>query len=277
MENVSVLMSLYAKERPEPLKESLESIWAQTCRPAEIVLVIDGPIGRELAAVVSGFEQRSASDPGAPRFITVKLPANVGLGRALNEGLRHCSHAIVARMDTDDICVASRFEKQLEVMKSRPEISLCGTWIDEFIGSPNNIVSTRRLPENPAEIAEYAKARSPVNHPTVMFRKEDVIRAGGYMHFPLFEDYHLWIRMLSAGMKFCNIPESLLLFRASDDMYGRRGGWKYARTCMRLQKYMHSIGFIGFGQAISNSLIRGTVYLLPGGMRKWFYRTFLRK
>ena len=133
-------------------------------------------------------------------------------------------------MDTDDIASPDRFEKQLEAFRRFPQVEVVSAWIDEFSGEKNNITSTRKLPEYPYEIYKYAKKRCPVNHPVVMFRKNSILLAGGYRHFPLFEDYYLWIRLLLNGVKFYNVQESLLYFRTSPDMYKRRGGFRHALT-----------------------------------------------
>lgn len=99
-------------------------------------------------------------------------------------------------MDTDDIAVPDRFEKQLKIFETFPQVDVVSSWIDEFEGTPEHIISTRKLPEYPFQIYKYAKKRCPINHPAAMFRKSAVLLAGGYQLFPLFEDYYLWIRLL---------------------------------------------------------------------------------
>ena len=122
----SVLLSLYYKENPIFLRESLHSVFGQTLQPDEVILVEDGPLTPALYEVVEEF---------AGRYSTIKrivLEKNRGLGNALSEGLKHCSCDLVARMDTDDICKPERFARQLAFMESHPEISVVGAWIDEF-------------------------------------------------------------------------------------------------------------------------------------------------
>lgn len=267
----SVLLSLYLKEQPSFLKQCLDSILTQTILPNEIVLVKDGPLTSELDAVVSDYVRRCSV------LKVVALPQNVGLGRALNEGLKHCSYELVARMDTDDVAKPYRFQRQLEVFERQPEIDICSAWIDEFEGACSHVVSTRRLPETHEEIAAYAKSRSPINHPVVMFKKSAVLAAGGYQHFPLFEDYYLWVRMLMNGARFYNIQESLLFFRFSPAMFKRRGGWKYAMDERRFQSLLRQKGFISWGGYVKNVGIRLTTRLMPNGLRAWMYKRLLRK
>lgn len=270
MMNFSVLLSLYVKEQPTYLKLSLDSIFSQTLLPTEIILVKDGLLTKELDEVVEEFCSKSSI------IKVVSLSKNQGLGKALNEGLKHCSYDLVARMDTDDIAKPDRFEKQLKVFQDNPNIDIVSSWIDEFESDVCNILSTRKLPETHEGICRYAQKRNPVNHPVVMFKKSAVIAAGGYQHFPLFEDYFLWVRMLLNGSKFYNIQESLLYFRASTDMFKRRGGFKYACTEARFQWRIHRLGFISLPRTCLNVLVRFGTRIIPNHLRSWIYKKMLR-
>ena len=267
----SVLLSLYIKEQPSHLIQCLDSLFSQTLLPTEIILVKDGPLTAELDAIVFDYAVRY------PVLKVVALPQNQGLGRALNEGLKHCSYDIVARMDTDDIAKPERFEKQIAVFQKHPELDLVGAWIDEFENTPQHILSVRKVPETSGEIYEYGKRRCPINHPVAVFRKKAVAAAGGYMHYPLFEDYYLWARMLVSGAKFYNFQESLLWFRTTPDVYRRRGGWRYAMTEIRLQFLFVGIGYIGFGTFLKNLVIRFLVRIIPNKLRSFIYKHLLRK
>lgn len=267
----SVLLSLYKKEHPSQLRQSLNSLFSQTLPPNEIILVKDGPLTAELDAVVSDYAARYSI------LKVVPLPQNQGLGKALNEGLKHCSYDLVARMDTDDIAKPERFERQIKVFEEHPELDLVGAWIDEFEGTPQHVLSVRRVPETSAQILAYCKSRCPVNHPVVMFRKSAVQVAGGYQHFPLFEDYYLWVRMLKNGAKFYNIQESLLFFRTSPDMFKRRGGLKYAMDELRFQNMMRKIGMIDWKRFIMNVAIRFPARIIPNSLRGFLYKKIMRK
>ena len=266
----SVLMSVYYKENSSYLRESLSSVFSQSLQPSEVVLVEDGPLTKDLDTVVEEFATKH------PNLKIIFLPVNSGLGTALNEGLKHCSYEIVARMDSDDVCKPDRFEKQIGYMHRHPEIDVCSAWIDEFQTDVDNIISTKRLPETDKEIFEYGKRRCPINHPVSVFRKSAVFAAGGYLHYPLFEDYYLWARMLVRGAKFYNFQESLLWFRTTPSMFQRRGGWNYAITEIRLQFLFVGIGYIGFGRFLKNVIIRFSVRIMPNSIRTFIYNLFLR-
>lgn len=270
MQDFSVLLSVYFKERPDWLRQSLESIFAQTILPREIILVEDGPLPPELEAVVVEFEQRYSM------LKVIRIPENQGLGCALNEGLKYCSCEWVARMDSDDIAKPERFERQIGFMTEHPDISVCSSWVDEFIDNPGNTVSQRRLPETAAELCRFGRRRNPINHPAVMFRKSSVLAVGGYEHFPLFEDYWLWARMIVAGCKMYNIQQSLLWFRISSDVYRRRGGWRYAMTEVRFQYRLWRLGYIGILQLMANSFTRFCIRVMPNEMRRRLYVKMVR-
>ena len=267
----SVLMSLYAKEQPSFLRKSLDSIFSQSCRANEVILVEDGPLTSNLYSILDEYCARY------PELKRVPLSVNGGLGNALNIGLSHCKNELVARMDTDDIAKPDRFEKQLAIFEKYPQVDVVSCWIDEFINTCDNIISTRKLPEFPYQIAQYAKKRCPINHPAVMFKKNSVLFAGGYRPFPLFEDYYLWVRLLINGAKFYNLQESLLLFRTSPDMYKRRGGWKHAVDVVRFQNHIRELGFISRLNFIQNISIRFIVRILPNRIRELIYHMFLRE
>lgn len=267
----SVLLSVYKKEQASYLRQSLESIFTQTLMPNEVILVKDGPLTEQLEKVIEEYRHKYSI------LKIIPLTENQGLGKALNEGLKHCSYDLIARMDTDDIAVADRFEKQIAIFKRLPNIDVVSSWVNEFEGDINNILSVRKLPENHEDIYNFAKNRNPINHPVVMFRKKAVITAGGYQHFPLFEDYYLWIRLLIHGAKFYNIQESLLYFRFSPDMFKRRGGWKYAWNELYFQKSIKQMGFISKGQFLKNITIRFLVRIIPNSLRTILYKQLLRK
>lgn len=268
----SVLMSVYHKEKPEYLKQAIESIQAQTLSTNDFVLVCDGPLNEQLDSVIATKQQEMGE------FLNVvRLAKNGGLGNALNEGIKHCKNELVARMDSDDIAYPDRCEKQIAVFNTHSEVSICSGIVEEFTTDPNTVDTKRVPPETNAEIVEFAKKRNPFNHPSVMYKKSAVEAVGSYQDFYLLEDYYLWLRMLMAGYQGYNIQEPLLHMRAGSDMYKRRAGWKYAKTQMRLFKFMKDSGFIGNSQYIKSCVIRSESALAPNWLRKFMFEKVLRK
>ena len=219
----SILISVYYQEFPEYLDVALKSIVTQSLCPAEIVLVKDGKLTYELDMVIDKYDREYKN-----LFKIIPLKQNIGLGDALNEGLKHCNFDIIARMDTDDICAPDRFKIQMQFLKEHPEITAVGGYLEEFSESPGDLKRIKRVPLNFQQIKHYARKRNPLNHPTVMFRKKDIQSVGGYERMLYFEDYYLWLKLLSAGYKLANIDKVLLYFRIGNDMIGRRHGYNYA-------------------------------------------------
>ncbi len=271
-EAYSVLMSVYAKEKPEYLKYAIESIQEQTFPTNDFVLVCDGPLTAELDVIIA-----EKQDELADLLNVIRLDENRGLGTALNEGIKYCKNELVARMDSDDIAYPNRCEKQIAVFNTHPEVSICSGIVEEFTTDPNTVDTKRVPPETNAEIVEFAKKRNPFNHPCVMYKKSAVEAVGSYQNFYLLEDYYLWLRMLMAGYQGYNIQEPLLHMRAGSDMYLRRAGWKYAKTQAKLFKFMKQQGFIGNGQYIKSCVIRSGSSLAPNWLRKFMFEMVLRK
>lgn len=263
----SVLMSLYKKEKPEYLRLAIDSMINQTVPPDEIVIVEDGPLTDELYAVLDEY----------PMLHRVKNETNLGLGLALNVGLKKCKNELVARMDTDDCSKPERCEKQLEFLNSNPDISVVGGQIEEFIELPDHIVAKRIVPLKDIELKEFNKKRCPFNHVTVMFKKKDIIEAGSYQDWFWNEDYYLWIRLALAGKKFANLPDVLVLVRTGEDMYQRRGGIKYFQSEAKLQKFMLDNNIINKPRYLINISERLVLQvLMPNKLRGWIFRTFAR-
>jgi len=258
-------MSVYKKENPEFLRRALDSIYAQTLKADEIVLVEDGELPDELVEVISQY----------PEVHIVRLERNVQLGRALEAGLKNCQHDLVARMDTDDIMMPYRLEKQYRFMMEHPEIVACGGDIAEFI-EEGAILREKHMPTSAYELYRYGKKRNPLNHMTVMFRKSAVEAVGGYRHFPGLEDYDLWSRLLASGYKIANIPEILVKARIGDHFASRRGGWTYFKRYLQLRKEQHRIGYLNKKEYIVACVLTFGMTVMPEKLREKAYAV-LRK
>lgn len=272
-DRISVLMSVYAKENPAWFARALRSITLQqTRRPDEVVLVADGPLTEELEEEIRRFREELK---GAVRFRVIRLPENRQLGRALQAGLEYCGGELIARMDTDDIARPERLKLQEEYMRMHPEISACGGEIAEF-EEEGVIIRVKHMPETPEAIRRYGKIRNPLNHMTVMFRKDAVEQASGYQHFPLLEDYHLWSRMLAGGAQFGNLPEVLVEARIGSDFAKKRGGWQYFLQYKKLRSLQLQRGYLNPLEYAFSLAATFAMTMQPGRMREKVYRV-LRK
>ena len=297
----SVIMSIYQNDVPEHLHIALESLLNQTRRPDEIVIVGDGPVPAELeqeieslptegsGAAGSKFKVQSAvelqeapsNSPKGERKTEIRyLPQekNRGLGAALAIAVEAAQYPYLARMDADDIAVPDRFEKQLRFLGQHPDVAAVGGMIEDFSSDPNHVTGRRIVPLESDDIHRYMRSRNGMNHVTVMFKKEELLRVGNYQPFHLNEDYYLWVRMIQQGCQLMNIPDVLVRVRAEKEQVDRRGGFPYFRDQYRVFKYMLNTGFISWPRFLLNICERGTVQLLmPLSVRCWFYQRFLRK
>jgi len=267
----SVLMSIYHKEKPSFFDESIRSMLNQTLLPDQIVIVKDGPLTIELENIIEEYVTTKVD-----LFTIVSLENNIGLGRALDEGLKHCRNELVARMDTDDISLSKRCQRQVQAFIDDPDLSIIGTMIDEFYDEPNNIVSSRKVPIEHEEIVKFMRRRSPFNHPTVMFKKSEVIRCGGYGTFRRKQDLDLFSRMINNGCKTANINESLLLFRSNEDNFKRRKSWSYCKGYVNVQYEIWKRGHCSIADLVYVVVGQTVMYISPMWFLKWMSNSFLR-
>jgi glycosyltransferase involved in cell wall biosynthesis len=265
----SLLISTWRGDRPDYLREAFtSSVDEQTRRPAQVVLVQDGPVPDELAAEIQHLVETSPVPVSH-----VEMPDNVGLGPALDAGLKACEHEIVARMDADDVSAPDRFEKQLPLIEDGADIVGSGLW--EFGESTGDVVGRRTPPTDPDEIRRVIRFRDPFNHPTVVYRRSAVFASGGYTDMALMEDYLLFTRMLDAGAVPANLAEPLVHYRVGDGAYARRGGMPLLRSELALQSRFRRLGLTTRRQYLRNVVIRGGYRLVPEGVRKVAYRRLL--
>ena len=270
----SVITSVYKNDKPEFVRVALDSMLVnQSVKPTEIVLVQDGPVPDGLSLLLSEYESKY---PEVMHII--RLEINGGLGNALKLGVENAKHDICARMDSDDICLPDRFKKQLVYLEANPECDIVGGQMTEFIDSPDNIVGRREVPLSNEDIYVFMKSRCALNHVTVMFRKEAVLKAGNYQDWFWNEDYFLWIRMALKKQIFSNLPETLVNVRVGKDMYARRGGDKYFKSEVGIQKLMLKNGLIDRPTYMSNCTKRFIVQkMLPNSVRGWVFKIFARE
>ena len=272
LKNYSVLMSVYYKENPEWLRQSIESMLNQTIITNDFVIIKDGKLTNELDEVISEYYEKYPDI-----FHIIELESNVGLGSALAIGVEECKNELIARMDSDDISIKDRCERQLEKFREQPELDVIGSNIAEFIDDINNVQAYRILPQTDEEIKKFARRRNPFGHPSVMLKKSKVLEAGNYRSYYLVEDYDMCVRMIENGANCYNIEEILVFMRISEDFYKRRGGIKYLNSILKFKKEQFNNGFYSKKDFIVSSFAHIVMCLIPNKMRDLLYRKVLRK
>jgi len=262
-------MAIYYGVEPEHLLLAAHSVFHQTLQPSELIIVVDGVIDWKLEDIVI-----QISSIGEVRVL--RLSENVGPGAARHAGIQLANSEIVAIMDSDDICVSSRFEKQYKKLTSG-EIHIVGAWIREFSDVTADRSTLRVLPETHSALVHYAKRRSPMNNVTIMFYKNSYFTAGGYSSMRSFEDYDLFVRMILSGSQFYNVQEVLVEVRGGSQMFSRRGGLRQIGLESSMLFRFYKCGFYSLKDLLINLCLRTTMRLLPNFIRKGIYTTFLRK
>ena len=263
----SVLLSVYSKENPFFLNEALSSIWdQQTLKPGQIVLVKDGPLTEELDNCINIWKQILGEI-----LSIVELPENVGLGVALNEGLKQCKYELIARMDTDDISLPKRFEKQVSFMEENPGIAASSAILEEWDVKFEKYIGIRALPLKPQELEKFAKYRSPLSHPVAIFRKSIILELDGYPAFRRAQDYPLWSVLLVNGYKLANLPDILYKQRAGNTLLKRRG-LSHFKNELKIFNFQHKIGFLNIYEFLRNILIRLIIRMVPNFIKRFFYK-----
>lgn len=262
----SLLMPVYAGDDAAQLRLAYESsVEAQTLRPAELVIVQDGPVGERLQQELARIETVSPIPVRIER-----LETNQGLSVALNHGLDACAFPVVARMDADDVSVPERFARQWELMEQG--FDLVGTGMAEFEHDPAVIGSRRIPPVGAQRIRDHARTHNPFNHPTMMYRLAALDRVGRYERFGKMEDYWLGVRLISSGARVENIADALVLYRVGGGAFARRGGFAEAQTEIRLQRELLRMGFVTKAQFLRNIVMKGAYRLLPAWLKRILFR-----
>lgn len=264
-------MAVYYKEKSDWLRISLDSIFAQTYVPSEVVIVKDGPLNAELDSVLDEYE-----DAYKEKIKIVALPENGGLGKALAAGLKVCTNEYIVRADTDDYSKPDRVEKQLKAMEAH-SADVISCYVSEFDRDMEHPDKIKAVPVTHEEIMKYGRRRNPFNHPAVVFRKSRALHAGGYRHAPWIEDYDLWIRMLMDGSRGYNLEEPLVCMRVNSDTYMRRGGREYLKSMKAFNRKYYKAGWFSFADYMVRTSANILVALSTNRLRDIIYKKFLRK
>ena len=270
----SVLLPVYFRDKAEYLRDSLRSIYHyQILKPAEILILVDGPIPLSIKEVIELF----LCEVGKDIVKVIYFKKRNGLAKVLNTGLKYCSNEIIARMDADDVSRPDRFLKQIEFLEKNPDVDVLGGYIKEWDEKLKIPLGIRKVPTSHSEIVQFAKYRSPFNHMTVIFKKRKILDIGGYPEdFRVMQDYALWCKAIKMGLKFANIPEILVDVRAGNSFFKRRKGSSYLKYEIKLFRYLTKIGFWGKKELVIYGTSRIAFRSLPSWLLSVVYRYCLR-
>lgn len=260
---VSVVMCVY-NERIDFLRESVESILNQTFARFRLIIVDDSDDDE----VVSHLEQVASEDD---RLDYVHNPERLGFVRSLNLGLSRASTDLIARVDSDDVMVPDRLERQVQYLSSHPEVGIVGSSFHK-INERGQRLGVRRYPSSSRQIERAMTMRSALAHPTVMMRRNVIDLIGPYDEsFSRAEDYDLWMRAMSHGIRMANIPEPLMLYRVYQVDRRDRTHW---RNNLKIKFRYFERRFMV--RRIIGILVVGLVWLLPLRLKDQAYQLYNR-
>ena len=270
MENISILMCVYEGDYTSDFHDALESLIPNSNYYTELILVRNGFISNNKIKIIDKFKR-------VLKIEIIELDKNIGLSKALNIGIKEAKYDWIARFDSDDLCSKDRFERIQEIIYSYGDkYDVFGTYIKEFIKNEKNILSERKVPLNHISISNKLILSNPMNHVTVFFKKSLVERFSNPNFYPNidgFEDYALWSKLLSSGVKFINFPITTVYVRIGNEMLKRRGGIKYLYKEIKLRFYL--IKFINKKMIPLNliiCLIRLIAFSFPFFIKKNIYK-----
>ena len=264
-------MSVYDRDDPTHLRMALESIWSHQClKPYEIVLVEDGPLNLSLDSEINDFRNKTGAI-----IKSVKLSENKGLTYALNRGIAECSGELIARMDSDDISVPSRFKIQHDFFVKNPSTDVLGGAIQEF-DDDNDCRFIRYYPDDTQKAKRLIATASPFAHPTVMFNRRVFDQGFTYNEkFRTSQDIELWFRLLLGGFEFANISTPLVYYRMNEGFEQRRSVQKAINEFIIYWRGINNV--FGWNWRLIFPVFRLGFRIAPKNVLKKIYRSRLRK
>lgn len=263
------LMSVYVKERPELLKRSLNSILKQTILPSAFVLVEDGKLNDQLDDIIN--LKRDEFESRGINFILLRNSRNLGLGNSLKKGLRVCPTELIARFDSDDISNSLRMEHTIREFIYNSNLAVIGSQVYEYNDDSEKPISIKKVPTTFSKIKQSARSRNPFNHMSVTFKKSIILKVGGYVDVPLFEDYYLWLRVIDSNYYVKNLNEVLVKCHVDQTFFDKRGGVNYFFKEIAFQNRILHSNLISHKRYFFNIFIRGGIRLFPRKILKVIY------
>jgi len=215
-------MSAYDGDKINYIEECIQSIIAQNFNDFEVVLINDGITKEELRQYIESLKEID------PRIKIYENEKNSGLAASMNNAISKAKGKYLARMDSDDIMLPDRLQKQVEYLEQHPEVDIVGSFYKE-INDSHEILNEVSLPIEHKKMIKSFPRRNPLAHVSVMMRQSFIQKSGLYpTHTITDEDTLMWVNGAKNGAIMANIPEYLLKVRVSDNFYKRRAGFKKA-------------------------------------------------
>ena len=270
------LLSIYKNDSVTVVDECLNSIYLQSKKSDEVIIVIEGKIDDEMEKLLNSYQKKIKN------FIQAKMdnvpgPLNYGLPACLNYGISISSSDYILRIDSDDINHLERVEKTYNFLLKNSDVKLGSSNIIEYDETMRKKKKKRAVPELNKDIIRFSKFRNPFNGPAVFFNRKIAIQLGGYPLVASNEDYCFWVSFIKYGYKCYNFQENLVKMRAGSGIIKRRSSTRYMLGEWQSLRYLYGISHFTFFQFIAHFFTRTLIRLLPTKNISFIYNKFLRK
>jgi len=261
LKRVSVVVNVWREDDSISFRRSLRSIGRQSHKPDEVLIVVDGPINKNLHDTIEDFVDR-ADFP----VTKTEIPVASGLWNARNVGIHAAKFDLIALHDADDVMHPDRLRIQLNQM-GHDDIDVLGSPVYEFDPTNETIVGLRTLAQSEA-INKKMIWQNVINHSSVMLRKSAVNSVGGYRNVYLSEDYDLWLRLIYAGKKLSTTDYVLQAFSVDRNLNKRRGGPRFVSSELDIHRLVRSSKSLGLFLSWIRLFSRLAFRLGPGFVRQ---------
>lgn len=267
---ISALLPVHRGVAPEFLAAAIESVMAQTRPVDELVVVEDGPLDPAHIEVLDAAEHKHV------HIVRERLAVNQGAGVANQAGLLRCRGTWILKVDADDLSAPERVERLLTAVGDR-RLDVCGSAMLEFDHETASRSVLRMMPLDHQAIQKRMPVNNPFNHPSIMYRRDLALQAGGYPAMRFMQDYVLVARMAKAGARMGNLPDPLVHFRAGAALHVRRADPRFAKLEKELQVELRRAGVVGPVRARINLVLRRTYRRLPVPVTRLLHRHVLSR
>ncbi len=264
----SVVLYVWQKDFPAWVKQALDSVFSSTVQPAEMVIMVDGPVNEDMQAVIE-----DAAKNETVRVLSHPVP--LLRAAALAFAIKQCKYDLIAIQGADSISLPNRFEQQLAYFNEHPETAVLGGYAQEM-DSKNDLLPTaiREVPESEQEIKTFLKDRSPFIYRTVMFKKQAILDVGNYQEFSNLEDEYLWVRVIGKGYKTANLTDILANIHSIDAHKQRVLALPHFHMKKALFSTMYQTGMIGgftYYRLVCTAFIK---YLILPNWFRWMFHLY---
>ena len=268
-EMVAVIMSVYDGDNIQYVEQSIDSILSQSYKKLSLFVYLDGVTNNNIRSYVEGIADNYSN------VYSFYSKDNNGLAYALNFLINKVktmgNYTYIARMDADDISDIERISEQVIFLKNNTDISILGTNCIE-INELGDIIYRKKMPETHDELKNFIFKRSPLIHPSVMFRGAIIGDVVYNVALKNTQDYYLWVDLISKQYKFHNLQKFLIKFRVANDFYSRRG---FGKVLNEMKSRLYAIDRLN-GKNALNYMYLVFFFILrisPVFVKKICYRT----